>query len=106
MLCDMGTRLPHGKEHSNPHFSIRVHCGQTAVWIKMPLGTAVGLRTADIVLDGDPASPRKGAQQPPTFAVYGRGKACVRINRGACLLWPNGRMDQDITWYGASPRPR
>jgi len=31
----------------------------------MPLGTEVGLGTGHIVLDGDPAPPRKGAQQPP-----------------------------------------
>jgi len=36
----------------------------------MPFGTAVGLVPGDMVLDGemgDPASQRKGAQQPPTF---------------------------------------
>jgi len=37
-----------------------------AGWIKMRLGTEVGLDPGDIVLDGDPAPP-KGAQQPPTF---------------------------------------
>jgi len=31
----------------------------------MPLGMEVGLGPGDIVLDGDPAPPRKG--QPPTF---------------------------------------
>ena len=25
---------------------------------------------------------------------------------GPCLLWPNGWMDQDATWYGGKPRPR
>jgi len=25
---------------------------------------------------------------------------------GPCLLWPNGWMDQDATWYGGRPRPR
>jgi len=25
---------------------------------------------------------------------------------GACLLWPNSRMDEDATWYGSRPRPR
>jgi len=25
---------------------------------------------------------------------------------GKCLLWPNGWMDQDATWYGGRPRPR
>jgi len=29
----------------------------------MPLGMEVGLGPGDIVLDGDPAPPRKGAQQ-------------------------------------------
>jgi len=34
----------------------------------MPLGTEVGLGPGDIVLDGDPASPQKRAQQPlPNF---------------------------------------
>ena len=42
-----------------------VYCGQTVGWIKMPLGTEVGLGQGDIVLDGDLAPrPRKGAQQP------------------------------------------
>jgi len=25
---------------------------------------------------------------------------------GPCLLWPNGWMDEDATWYGSRPRPR
>jgi len=33
----------------------------------MPLGTEVGLGPGDVVLDGDPAPPRKGAQQPLLF---------------------------------------
>ena len=36
-------------------FSAHVDCGQTAAWIKMQLGTEVGLRPDDIVLDEDPA---------------------------------------------------
>ena len=39
----MGTQLPPQKRHS-PKFSAHMHCGQTAGWIKMPLGTEVGLR--------------------------------------------------------------
>jgi len=27
-------------------------------------------------------------------------------DRGPCLLWPNGSMDQDVTWHGGMPRPR
>jgi len=45
----------------------------------MPLGTKVGLGPGQIVLDGDPAPPKKGAQ-PPIF--------------DPCLLWPNGRPSQ------------
>ena len=43
----------------------------------MPLGMVEGLGPGDIVVDGDPAPPQKGAQQPPLFSP--------------CLLWPNGR---------------
>ena len=46
----------------------------------MPLGTEVGLVHGHIVLDEDPASALKGAEQPPPF--------------GPCLLWPNGRPSQ------------
>jgi len=50
----------------------------------MPLGTEVGLGPGDIVLDGNPAPPRKG-HTPALF--------------GPCLLWPNGWMNEDATWY-------
>ena len=52
----------------------------------MPLGTEVGLIPDDIVLDGDPAPFRYGTTASPLF--------------GPCLLWPNGWIDQDATWYG------
>jgi len=84
-----GPSRPHGKRHSSPHFcglqtqtAAHVYCGETAGWIRMPLGTDVGLGPGDIVLDGNPAPPRKGVQQPPLF--------------GPCL-YLNAWMDQDIT---------
>jgi len=52
----------------------------------MPLGTEVGLCPGHTALDGDPAFP-KGP--PHIFGPY--------------LLWPNGWMDQDHTWYGSRP---
>ena len=58
-----------------PQFSAHVRCGQTAVWIKMPLGSEVGLGPGHIVLDEDPAPPKKGAQHPIL---------------SPCILWPNG----------------
>ena len=44
-----------------------VHCGKTVGWIKIPLGTNVGLGPGDIVLDGDPAPLPKGTQSPSQF---------------------------------------
>ena len=38
-----------------PPFSAHIYCDQTAAWIKMPLGTEVGLGPDHIALDGDPA---------------------------------------------------
>jgi len=35
-----------------------------AAWIKIPLGTEVGLRPDDFVLDGDPPSPQTGENPP------------------------------------------
>jgi len=36
----------------------------------MKIGMQVGLGLGHIVLHGDPAPPRRGAQQPPTFEIY------------------------------------
>jgi len=64
---------------------------ETAGWIKMPLGMEVNLGPGDVVLDGVvAAAPLKGVQ-PPVL--------------GPCLLWPNGCMDEDATWYASRPRP-
>jgi len=72
-----------------------VYCVQTVEWIKMKLGVHVGLGPGHIVLDGDPSPlPQRGTA--PEFSA----------NFGPCLLWPNGWMDEDATWYGSRPRPR
>jgi len=45
-----------------------VCCGQTAGWMKIPLGTEVGLGPGDTVLDWDPAPPPgKRHSSPPHF---------------------------------------
>jgi len=69
--CIRWGRSSHQKGHS-PQFSAYVYCGQTAGWIKMPLGTEVDLSLADFVLDGDPALHQKVAQFPQ-FSAH-----CVR----------------------------
>jgi len=61
----MGTQLPSPKGGgAPPQFSARVYCGQTAGWIKMPLGREIGLSPSDIVLDGDPAPPSPKGTEP------------------------------------------
>jgi len=40
------------------------YCGQTVGWIKMKLGTEVGLDPGHIVLGGDPAPPQKAGTAP------------------------------------------
>ena len=58
-----GGPAPSQKWAELPQYSANVYSGQTAAWIKMPLGTEVGLRVGlrDIVLDEDPATPGKRA---------------------------------------------
>jgi len=51
IVLDGKTQLPHKGHSSPPQFSAGVYCGQMAGWIKMPLGTKVGLSAGDIVLD-------------------------------------------------------
>jgi len=46
-----------------------VYCSQTAGWIRVPLGTEVGLSPGDIVLDGDPTSPFLKGHSPQFSAI-------------------------------------
>ena len=59
-----------------PHQRTLAYCGQTAGWIKIPLGTEEGLSLGDIVLDGDSAPHVKGHSSPlhfwPMFIVAKR----------------------------------
>jgi len=43
------------------------YCGQAAGWIKMLLGTEVDVGLDHIVLDGDPAPPKRGTVLPGNF---------------------------------------
>jgi len=59
--------------------------------MKMALGMEVGLGPGHIVLGGDPVPlPKKGKV----------------ANFRPILLWPNGWMHQDATWYTGRPQPR
>jgi len=94
IVLDEDPAPPTPKGGGATQFSAHICCGQMAGRVKVPLGREVGLSPSNIVLDGDwgPSftSPKRG-QSPPIF--------------GPCLLWPNGWMDQDATWYGSRPPP-
>jgi len=47
-----------------------VCCGQTAAWIKMPLGTEVNVGPGDVVLDGVAAPPKRGTALQFSVCVY------------------------------------
>jgi len=103
----MGTQLLSPKRRRSPQFWAHVYyihfiiyitasaapwavCGQTAGWIKMPLGMELGVGPGDCMFDGDPAP----------IIIKG-----IAPNFCPCLLWPNTWMDQDVTWYGGKPQP-
>ena len=91
----MATQLPPSQKNGTAptHFSAHVYCGQTAGWIKIPLGTEVGLGPGNVVLDGDPAPPKRGTAPAPVFF-------------SPRVLRLNGRMDEDATGYGSRPCPK
>ena len=82
---------PFPQGHSLPQFSAHICCGQMAACIKMSLGMELGLGPGDFVLHGDLAPPPKRGEAPQIF--------------GLCLLWPNGWIHQDVTWYGCRRQP-
>jgi len=67
-----------------------MHCDQIAAWIKMPLGTGVGIGPCHIVLDGNPAPSKRG-----TAAPNFRPMSVVAKRLGGSRS----------TWYGGRSRP-
>jgi len=71
IVLDGDPAPPPPKSGHRPQFTAHVYCSQMAGWIKMPLGTKVGLGPGHSVLHGDPSLPtpllQKGAQPPPNF---------------------------------------
>jgi len=65
-----------------------VYCGQTAGWIKMPLGTEVGLGPGDIVLDAVPLSSRERGTEPPYFLAHvAHTKRMSIVSHDASIVW-------------------
>jgi len=76
--------------------SAHVYCGQTAGWIKMPIGTKVALDPGHIVLDVDPASPPEKGHTPQISAHVCCGPFCSQIVAHVSYSWA-------LVW--ASPYP-
>jgi len=81
-----GPSFPSPKGAQSSQFSANVRCGQTTGWT---LGMEVGFGPDDFVL-----------------GVRNRGHTHHHPVFGPCLLWPNGWMDEEATWYGSRLRPR
>jgi len=59
------------KTADSAHFLAHVSCCQTAGWIRIPIGTQVGLGSGGIVLDGELAVPHGKGHSSPHFSVHG-----------------------------------
>jgi len=68
-------------------FLAHVYCGQTAGWMKAPLGTEVDLGPGHIVLDGVPPLRETGTEPPIFWAhVYcGHGRP-PQLLLSSCLI--------------------
>ena len=62
-----GPNSPSPKECSPSPILVHVYCGQTAGWIKMALGTKVGLGPGHVVLDAKLAPPPQNGGITPNF---------------------------------------
>jgi len=89
-----------------PQFSANFYCGQTAGWIKIPLGMDVGLSPGDFVLDGtqSPPSPKRGRNPQFSAHVY-CGETAAWINMP--LVTEVGLGTDDIVLDGdPAPLPK
>jgi len=80
-----GDPVPLPTKGGAPKFSARVDCGQTTGWIKMPVGTKVGLSPGDSVLDEDPDPSPQGDGAPPQFSAHfycGQTAGCIKMPLG------------------------
>ena len=66
IMLDGGPSSSGNGAQQPPPLLAHVYCGQTAGWIKIPLGTDVGLGIGD-VLDADPAPSKRKEVQMDNF---------------------------------------
>jgi len=77
------------KKGHSPQFSTHVRCGQTARWIKMPLGMEVGLGPGDCVRWGpSPPPPKKRGTTASQFSA--------RIYYGQTARWIKMPVNREV----------
>jgi len=84
----MGSQLLSPEKEHSPQFSAHVYCSQTAEWIKMPVGTKVGLGPGNIVLYADPVPSPKGHRPSPKFAAHvccGQPAGWIKMSLGTTV---------------------
>jgi len=104
-LCVRWGPSPSPQRGAAPNFRPMSVVAKTAGWIKMPLGTDVGLGPDDIVLDGDPALPTQKKRYNPQFSTHvycGETAVCIRIPLGTEVGISLG--DIVLDGYPAPPR--
>ena len=118
----MGTQLPPQKGKQPPNFRPMSIVAKSDGWIKVPLGTKVGLGPGDTVLDGIQLPQNGHSPQFSAYVYYGQMAVRIRILLGMeiglslgdivldgdppplpkgsqppifgqCPLWPNSWMD-------------
>jgi len=91
IVLDGDPALPTQRGTAPTQFLAHICCGQMAAWIKMPLGMELG-QPRRLCVRWRPHStlPKKAGRAPSTIF-------------SPLLLWPNGCMHQDATWYGVRP---
>ena len=88
-LCVRWGPSPCPKRSGAPHFSAHVYCGQTAGWMKTPLGREVDLGPGHFVLDGFPAIGERGTAVPsfrPMPVVHGHDRPSQLLLSSCCVL--------------------
>jgi len=97
----MGTHLPQKGGGAAPTFW-PMYCGQTAGWIKLPLGMDIGLGLGLTVLDEDPAPPYPKGHSPQFSAnvCCGQTAAWIKMPLGTEVSLGPGDI---VTWGPISP---
>ena len=82
-----------------------MYCSQTVGWIKMKLPMEIGLDPGHIVLDGDPAPPKRGTSFQFSAHVHcGPTAGWIKMPQWyGCRPWPRRLC---VRWGSSSPPPK